>query len=505
MNIWNNTVSLLGGIAFLAMTNATVSAQTCDGVTSTLPPEMGEFQHSLFQFDWTDIPVSVPAWSPVGSETLVKATVSFELEVSGQLSFTNNSGTVCVSVPWTHTTDYAATAPFTLPGFPIDESTEDLGFFTNISVGGTETQDSDFALIFEGPFEFKDSDASPFIGNPGDELTFLTDVTGLFFAAGCSPGLAQTDLAARVKVTVQYMVCTSDPGGGGDPEGCTPGYWKNHTERWDGIGGDDATISVHWHDAFNMFFGVTPAQSGHPNTATMLDAASTGGGGRIALGRHAVAGAASSDAGINYAYALGEVIAIYRDGVGADPGPLGLSSAKDLLEAANEAGCPLGNGNGDPEITPYCFGDEGNCLCDGFLGGGGCMHSGGQGALLSGSGSVSTVTDDLVLTTSQMPLNAFSMTFMGPQSASIPFGNGRLCVSPAGGKMFRYRPALNSGPGGMISLGPGIVAHSQLFTLYGGSITPGSTWYFQTYFRDVGPNCSSSFNLSNAVRVDFTL
>ena len=286
-------------------------------------------------------------------------------------------------------------------------------------------------------------------------------------------------------------------------EGCTPGYWKNHTERWDGTGGDDLTISVRWHDAFNMFFGVTPAQSGYPNTATLFDAASAGGGGLIALGRHAAAGAASADAVINYTYTPDEVVAIYRDGVAAARGPLDVDSAKGLLEAANQAGCPLGND--DPEITSYCYGDEGNCLCDGFLDGGGCMHSGGQGALLSGSGSVSTVTDDLVLTTSQMPLNAFSMTFMGPQSASIPFGNGRLCVSPAGGKMFRYRPALNSGPGGMISLGPGIVAHSQLFTLYGGSITPGSTWYFQTYFRDVGPNCSSSFNLSNAVRVDFTL
>jgi len=219
MNIWNNTVSLLGGIAFIAMTNATVSAQTCDGVISTLPPEVGEFQNTLFQFDWTNIPVRVPAWSPVGSETLVKATVTFELEITGDISFTNNSGTTCPTVSWAHTTNYFATPPFPLPGFfppPGPEFTDDFGFFSNINVGATDTQPSDFALIIEGPFEFKDSEASPFIGNPGDQLTFLTDVEGVFSATGCSPGLAETDLDARVTVTVQYTVCTPGP----DPGDC---------------------------------------------------------------------------------------------------------------------------------------------------------------------------------------------------------------------------------------------------------------------------------------------
>jgi len=284
------------------------------------------------------------------------------------------------------------------------------------------------------------------------------------------------------------------------PEGCTPGYWKNHTERWDGANGDDFTITVHHQAAFNMFFGVTSAQSGFPDSATLLDGAAAGGGGLEALARHAAAGAASADATINYSYTVWEVIDIYRDGVGADVGPLDVESAKNLLEAQNEAGCPLGND--DPDITPYCFGDEGSCPCGDFLGGG-CLHSGGQGALLSGSGSTSVAADDLVLTTTQLPINAFSMTFMGLQGNNVPFGNGRLCVAAPGSKLFRYKPAQNAGAGGTMQLGPGIAALSQVFQYWGGNITPGSTWYFQTYFRDINPNCASNFNLSNAVRVDF--
>lgn len=309
-------------------------------------------------------------------------------------------------------------------------------------------------------------------------MMYLTSAVLTLFAATASPQPVETQF-----------------------EGCTPGYWKNHPERWDGTGGDDHTITVQHQAAFNMFFGVTSAQSGLSDFVTLLGAAASGGGGLDALARHAAAAAASADATINYLYSVNEVIDIYRDGVGADPGPLDVESAKNLLEAQNEAGCPLGNN--DTDITPYCFGDEGECPCGDFLGGGGCLHSGGQGALLSGSGSTSVGADDLVLTTSQLPANTFSMTFMGLQGGNAPFGNGRLCVSSPGSKLFRYKPAQNSTLAGSIQLGPGIVALSQDFQQWGGNITPGSTWYFQTYFRDIDPNCSSNFNLSNAVRIDF--
>jgi len=284
------------------------------------------------------------------------------------------------------------------------------------------------------------------------------------------------------------------------PEGCTPGYWKNHLERWDNVGTDDFTISVKHQAAFNMFFGVTSAESGMLDSDTLLDALVQGGGGLIALNRHAAAAAASADAPINYAQGLNEVIDTYRDAVGSVDGPLDISSGKDLLEQQNEAGCPLGNE--DPDVTPYCFGDEGDCPCGDTLSGG-CPNISGQGALLSGAGSTSVLLDAFVLTTTQLPQNAFALTFMGPSAGSMPFGNGRLCVSHGAAKLFRFLPAQNSGAGGTIQLGPGIVDMSQVNAFAGGNITVGSTWYFQTYYRDQGSSCDTNFNLSSAVRVDF--
>lgn len=216
MNIWNRTSRLLGGLALFAATSGMVSAQTCDGTLTTLPEQSDEFVSSLFQFDWDDIPVTVPKWVPVAGQTLVKATIIFELEIDGTLSYTNNSGATCVSVPWTHTTNYGATAPFPLPGFPINESEVHNDLFTNVGVGQTQASNTDFADFVEGPFEFKDLEAAPFVSTgPGDlDITFLTDVEAVFSAQGCSPNVQDSDVDARVRVRVQYVICQSDGGGG---------------------------------------------------------------------------------------------------------------------------------------------------------------------------------------------------------------------------------------------------------------------------------------------------
>jgi hypothetical protein len=112
-------------------------------------------------------------------------------------------------------------------------------------------------------------------------------------------------------------------------EGCTPGYWKEpqHLINWTGYapGADfDTTFGV------NFF---TP-------NITLLQAARLGGGDLNALARHGVAAllnAASAD--VDYAYTTAQVLAIVR-GTGAYAG-LTVAARKDLLVAANEAGCPL--------------------------------------------------------------------------------------------------------------------------------------------------------------------
>ncbi|MDA8959725.1 hypothetical protein N9F46_00765, partial [bacterium] len=89
-------------------------------------------------------------------------------------------------------------------------------------------------------------------------------------------------------------------------EGCTPGYWKNHLERWDGVGSNDFTQSVVASLSFNGVFGVTSTESGLAETATLFDATSLMGGGLEALNRHAAAAAASADS-VDYSITLGQV------------------------------------------------------------------------------------------------------------------------------------------------------------------------------------------------------
>lgn len=130
----------------------------------------------------------------------------------------------------------------------------------------------------------------------------------------------------------------------------------------------------------------------------------------------------------------------------------------------------------------------------------GCINATGIGATLSGFGTLaggtaaSFAADDLVLTTSGMPGPTFALTFMGSTLAGpFPLGNGLLCAT---GTIVRLGvvPVPASGTS---TFGPGLIASS------GGFITAGSTWHFQTWFRDVGGPCGSFSNLSNSLSVTF--
>jgi hypothetical protein len=118
-----------------------------------------------------------------------------------------------------------------------------------------------------------------------------------------------------------------------DLQGCTPGYWRQiqHLFAW-------APTGYAPTDLYGFVFGVDDSLD-----LTLLQAVSIGGGGERALYRHATAAllnAASPD--VNYAYTVAEVIAMVQTAYAT----LNFEYAKDLLEAANEAECPLGNGNG---------------------------------------------------------------------------------------------------------------------------------------------------------------
>jgi len=115
-------------------------------------------------------------------------------------------------------------------------------------------------------------------------------------------------------------------------EGCTPGYWKQdqHFGSW-------APVPLNRTFAqAGMSFGFT---------GSLLAGLDAGGGGVNALARHAAAAYLNAQSGgVDYAYTTVQVQAI-ANGTGIYAG-LSIEARKDLLAAANEAGCPLGRDEG---------------------------------------------------------------------------------------------------------------------------------------------------------------
>jgi hypothetical protein len=126
-----------------------------------------------------------------------------------------------------------------------------------------------------------------------------------------------------------YNVCYTVTGG---DEGCTPGYWRNHADRWVGVAPADDFDATFGVDLFN------------PNI-TLGTAIWLGGGGVNAFARHATAALLNANGGVpnadgttvNYPYTAAEVIQMVQDAVADGT----IEATKDLFEAANELGCPL--------------------------------------------------------------------------------------------------------------------------------------------------------------------
>ena len=129
-------------------------------------------------------------------------------------------------------------------------------------------------------------------------------------------------------------------------EGCTPGYWRNHTgegpgrqaNAWEPT--DYATTDL-FSDPFDRIITVRTGGRSTAEDPTLLQAVVAPGGGINALARHAVAAllnAAHPD--VNSYYTVEEVIQLVKDALDG-VGPYSIEETKDLLEWANELGCPL--------------------------------------------------------------------------------------------------------------------------------------------------------------------
>jgi len=111
---------------------------------------------------------------------------------------------------------------------------------------------------------------------------------------------------------------------GGEYHGCTPGYWKQkqHFDSW---------VKYKPGNRFAAIFGV-------PYHLTLLQALGKGGGGKNALGRHAVAALLNAAShGVNYYYTEQEIISMVQHAWATGD----YETTKNLLAAENERGCPL--------------------------------------------------------------------------------------------------------------------------------------------------------------------
>jgi len=156
--------------------------------------------------------------------------------------------------------------------------------------------------------------------------------------------------------------------------------------------------------------------------------------------------------------------------------------------------------------TPFCFGDgtQGSCPCsNNGAPGHGCDNSAAtQGALLASSGT--TNPDTLVLTSSGELPSATSVFLQGNANlgAGVAFGDGLRC---AGGLLKRI--GVHAAVGGTVSYPQvGDLSISTQSALLGDPIAPGSTRYYQVYYRDPSPSfcaapAGNTWNVSNGLAI----
>lgn len=123
-------------------------------------------------------------------------------------------------------------------------------------------------------------------------------------------------------------------------------------------------------------------------------------------------------------------------------------------------------------------------------------NSTGSPASMGYTGTYGVAQNDLVLTAKDCAANQFGLFFLGADESQVPLGDGILCIASP-----QYRmPVVSTSPGGMASYAV------DLTNLLAGtpSITAGSSWGFQFWFRDQNGPLGQGSNLSDGLRIVFT-
>ncbi len=122
------------------------------------------------------------------------------------------------------------------------------------------------------------------------------------------------------------------------PEGCSPGYWRNHFDQWvlTGLDPDDNFWTVFGYPTTDLDF--EPPTKKLSASLTLGIAINLGGGGYEKLARHGTAALLNARAGLAYPYSESIVIQMVQTGM--ETGSPGEPEAT-LLADANSIGCPL--------------------------------------------------------------------------------------------------------------------------------------------------------------------
>jgi hypothetical protein len=226
--------------------------------------------------------------------------------------------------------ELAATAGFDytseLRGFKIDPT----GNFSNANIDVTISSDGRYLA-----WELVNAQMLGVIvkGGPSFHL-YNYQGTGLM-----SDGLLASPLQKKSLPQIShYNVCYNPEVFG---EGCTPGYWRNHANRW---------VGVSPLDGFNATFGVTSTFTG-----TLGQAIWASGGGINALARHATAALLNAYGGVpnadgtrvDFPMTPAQVVEAMQAAlaVGGD-----IEATQLMFAALNEAGCPLSGTSALPII-----------------------------------------------------------------------------------------------------------------------------------------------------------
>jgi len=154
--------------------------------------------------------------------------------------------------------------------------------------------------------------------------------------------------------------------------------------------------------------------------------------------------------------------------------------------------------------STFCSGDgtAGACPCGAGDWQAGCPNAATNGAVLDGAGRPRTNVDTLALVVRGLPTNTVVAFLMGSSKVNngsgTPFGDGLRCV---GGGIVRL--ATRNSVNGIATWGFGVPG-APLLSLQSGVPLGGDVRYYQAWYRNVTPFCTSAtYNLTNGFEVSW--